>query len=110
MVTAQKPISRIENSCPTGTYSSGNYCKLFKSSSGNEQTIIEKFGSDCLTGCNPPRDYCKQYSSESAREATPPRRGRLRRVLVQIGAILCEGWWVRFPMVEMRKILSESWS
>lgn len=80
MVTAQKPISRIENSCPTGTYRSGNYCKLFKSSSGNEQTIIEKFGSDCLTGCNPPRDYCKQYSSESAREAIPPEGKIAQRV------------------------------
>jgi hypothetical protein len=29
--TAQTPIPRQGNSCPTGTYKSGDYCKPFKS-------------------------------------------------------------------------------
>jgi hypothetical protein len=28
--------------------------------------------------------------------------------LVQIGPVLCEGWWLRFPMVEKRKKIAES--
>ena len=32
--TAQTPVPRQGNSCPTGTYKSGDYCKPFKSSEG----------------------------------------------------------------------------
>jgi hypothetical protein len=32
--TAQTPIPRVGDSCPTGTYKSGDYCKPFKSSDG----------------------------------------------------------------------------
>jgi hypothetical protein len=37
---AQNPILRQDNSCPTGTYKSGDYCKPYKSNS--DQVIIEK--------------------------------------------------------------------
>ena len=47
---AQTPIPRVGDSCPTGTYTSGDYCKPIKSSSGDTQTIITKTGSKCPTG------------------------------------------------------------
>ena len=47
-VTAQNPIPRQGNSCPTGTYKSGDYCKPFKSA--EDQTIFTKSGSKCPTG------------------------------------------------------------
>ena len=45
---AQSPIPRQGDSCPTGTYKSGDYCKPIKSDS--DQVIIQKSGSDCPTG------------------------------------------------------------
>ena len=68
-VTAQNPIPRQGDSCPTGTYKSGDYCKPFKST--EDQTIIEKSGSKCPTGYYSSGDYCKQYPSQSDKEAIP---------------------------------------
>ena len=65
---AQTPIPRVGNSCPTGTYKSGDYCKPFKSS--EDQVIIQKSGSDCPTGFYKSGNYCKRMSS-SDREALP---------------------------------------
>jgi hypothetical protein len=42
---AQNTIPRQGNSCPTGTYKSGDYCKPYRSNS--DQVIIEKSGSKC---------------------------------------------------------------
>jgi hypothetical protein len=70
--TAQTPIPRQGDSCPTGTYKSGNYCKPIKSSA--EQVIIQKSGSDCPTGFYSSGDYCKRISS-SDREAIPRENG-----------------------------------
>ena len=70
---AQNPIPRQGNSCPTGTYKSGDYCKPFKSS--EDQVIIEKSGKDCPTGFYNSGNYCKQYSSESDKEAVPRDKG-----------------------------------
>lgn len=66
--TAQTPIPRAGDSCPTGTYRSGNYCKPFKSSA--DEKIIVKHGNDCPTGFYSTGDYCKRMSS-SDREAIP---------------------------------------
>jgi len=68
---AQTPIPRVGDSCPTGTYKSGDYCKPFKSSSADGQTIIEKSVSKCPSGFYKSGDYCKQYPSESGKEAIP---------------------------------------
>ena len=65
--TAQTPIPRQGNSCPTGTYKSGDYCKPLKSA--EDQVIIQKSGKDCPTGFYKSGNYCKQYSSESGKEA-----------------------------------------
>jgi hypothetical protein len=70
--TAQNPIPRQGNSCPTGTYKSGDYCKPFKSNS--DQVIIEKSGSKCPTGFYKSGNYCKRVSS-SDREALPREDG-----------------------------------
>jgi hypothetical protein len=58
--TAQTPIPRVSNSCPTGTYKSGDYCKPFKSNS--DQVIIEKSGSKGPTGFYKSGSYCKRMS------------------------------------------------
>jgi hypothetical protein len=40
-ILAQTPIPRQGNSCPTGTYLSGDYCKPFKSSADQDEQVIE---------------------------------------------------------------------
>ena len=67
---AQTPIPRVGDSCPTGTYRSGDYCKPIKASSGTTQTIIQKSGNDCPTGFYSSGDYCKQITG-SDREVLP---------------------------------------
>jgi hypothetical protein len=69
---AQNPIPRQGNSCPTGTYKSGDYCKPYKSNS--DQVIIQKSGSKCPTGFYKSGNYCKRMSS-SDREALPRDKG-----------------------------------
>jgi hypothetical protein len=71
--SAQNPIPRQGNSCPTGTYKSGDYCKPFKSNS--DQVIIEKSGSKCPTGFYSSGSHCKRISS-SDREALPRESGK----------------------------------
>jgi hypothetical protein len=75
LTTAQTPIPRVGDSCPTGTYRSGDYCKPFKSSSADGQNIIEKSGKQCPTGYYSSGDYCKQYPSRTDKEAIP-REGK----------------------------------
>jgi hypothetical protein len=71
--TAQTPIPRQGNSCPTGTYKSGDYCKPFKSS--EDQVIIQKSGKDFPVGFfRSGKDYCKRLSS-SERDALPREDG-----------------------------------
>jgi hypothetical protein len=73
IATGQNPIPRQGNSCPTGTYKSGDFCKPFKSSS--EEVIIQKSGSKCPTGYyKSGGEYCKRISS-SDREALPRENG-----------------------------------
>jgi hypothetical protein len=48
--TAQNPIPRVGDSCPTGTYRSGDYCKPFAATVEKDVTIIQKSGDDCPTG------------------------------------------------------------
>ncbi len=56
--TAHTLIPRQGNSCPTGTYKSGDYCKPFKSS--EDKVIIQKSGSKCPTDFyKSGGDYCK---------------------------------------------------
>ena len=70
VASAQTPIPRVGDSCPTGTYSSGDYCRPIEASSGSSQTIIQKSGDDCPTGYYSSGAYCKQITG-SDREALP---------------------------------------
>jgi hypothetical protein len=70
--SAQTPIPRQGNSCPTGTYKSGDYCKPIKSS--EDKVIIQKSGNKCPTGFYSSGNYCKRISS-SDREALPRENG-----------------------------------
>ena len=72
---AQNPIPRVDDSRPSGTYKSGDYCKPFKSSSADGQTIIEKSGKQCPGGYYSSGDYCKQYPANADQEAIP-REGK----------------------------------
>jgi hypothetical protein len=72
IASAQNPIPRQGDSCPTGTYKSGDYCKPFKSNS--DQVIIQKSGKGCPTGFYKSGNYCKRISS-SDREAIPREKG-----------------------------------
>ena len=95
--TAQTPIPRVGDSCPTGTYKSGDYCKPFPSSSGSDQKVITKSGSKCPTGFYAAGAYCKQYSSESEKEAIPRDKGsdcpggwyKSGRYCVKYGEYIC---------------------
>ena len=59
--TAQTPVPRVGDSCSTGTYKSGDYCKPFKST--GDQVIIQKSGSDCPTGFYKSGKYCTPFKS-----------------------------------------------
>jgi hypothetical protein len=70
--SAQTPIPRVGDSCPTGTYKSGDYCKPFKSP--EDEVFIQKSGSKCPTGFYSAGSYCKRIAS-SDREAIPREDG-----------------------------------
>ena len=55
LTLAQTPIPRQGDSCPTGTYRSGDYCKPIKSDP--DQVIIQKSGSNCPTDFYPAGNY-----------------------------------------------------
>ena len=71
-IAAQPLIPRAGDSCPTGTYRSGDYCKPFKSN--EDQVIIQRSGNDCPTGFYRSGNYCKRLAS-SDREALPREDG-----------------------------------
>jgi hypothetical protein len=73
--TAQTPIPRVGDSCPTGTYRSGDYCKPFASTGEKGVTIIQKSGDKCPTGYySSAGSYCKRIGS-SDKEAIPRADG-----------------------------------
>ena len=60
--TAQTPIPRVGDDCPTGTYKSGDYCKPFQSTIKKGDVIINKSGDRCPTGFySSGGSYCKAY-------------------------------------------------
>lgn len=70
---AQTPKLRVGNSCPTGTYRSGDYCTPIKSNP--DQVIIEKSGKSCPAGFYSSGEYCKRINS-SDRQALPRESGK----------------------------------
>lgn len=71
---AQTPIPRQGDSCPSGTYKSGDYCKQFPSSVERGGTIIQKSGNSCPSGFYSSGHYCKRFSS-SDEEVIPREKG-----------------------------------
>ena len=57
---AQTSITRQGDSCPTGTFRSGDYCVPFESNSDDK--IIVMSGDDCPTEFYSAGDYCKRMS------------------------------------------------
>ena len=58
---AQTPIPRVGDSCPTGTYTSGDYCKPFASTIKKGDVIIQLSGDNCPRGFYKTGSYCKAY-------------------------------------------------
>jgi hypothetical protein len=71
--TAQTPIPRVGNSCPAGSYTSGDFCKPMEHAP--EHQAIVKHGSDCPTGYRSSgSSYCKRLSnSDSDVVHRPPK-------------------------------------
>jgi hypothetical protein len=55
-VSAQNLIPHVGNSCPTGLYSSGNYCKRINSS--DREALPRASGKDCSIGWRMSGKYC----------------------------------------------------
>lgn len=72
---AQTPFPRAGDSCPVGTYSSGDYCNPSSRSVEDGDTFITKSGTKCPIGYySSAGSYCKRFKS-SDREAIPRVEG-----------------------------------
>jgi hypothetical protein len=71
---AQTPIPHQGDSCPSGTYRSGDYCQPFQSTIDRGEVIIQKSGKDCPMGFYSAGAYCKRIGT-SDREAIPRESG-----------------------------------
>ena len=73
---ANDVIPKVGDSCPTGSYASGDYCKAFKSSADSSTRVVgNPTGGKCPTGWYRSGDYCKAYSSHRASENVIERAG-----------------------------------
>ena len=62
-------IQKVGGDCPTGTYSSGDYCKYFSSTSERGTRIVANpSGGKCPTGWYRSGGYCKAYGKRAANE------------------------------------------
>jgi len=58
--TAQTPIPRVGDSCPSGKYKSEDYCKQY-SSETDKQAIPRQTGGECPGGWYKSGHYCVKY-------------------------------------------------
>ena len=66
---ASDVIRKVGKDCPTGTYSSGDYCKAFSSTKKKGTRVIANpSGGNCPAGWYRTGDYCKAYSQRKASE------------------------------------------
>ena len=66
---ASDVIPKVGDRCPTGTYSSGDYCKAFSSTTKNGTKIIANpSDGDCPVGWYRSGSYCKAYGKRAAEE------------------------------------------
>jgi hypothetical protein len=61
---AQSPIPRQGDSCPTGNYRSGDYCKRISGS--DREALPREGGKDCPTGWRKSGEYCVEIWLTSA--------------------------------------------
>ena len=70
-------FQKVDGDCPTGSYSSGDYCKTFSSTDKRGTKIIANTsGGRCPTGWYKTGDYCKAYGSRAAEEDVIERAGK----------------------------------
>ncbi len=73
---ASDVIQKVGDQCPTGTYSSGGYCKAFSSTADNgTKTISNPSGGDCPVGWYRRGGYCKAYGERAAGENVIQKAG-----------------------------------
>ncbi|MEP5566955.1 MAG: hypothetical protein ABJN62_03895 [Halioglobus sp.] len=73
---ASDVIQKVGDRCPTGTYSSGDYCKAFSSTSNKGTKIIANPGDgDCPVGWYRSGGYCKAYGKRAAEEDVIQKSG-----------------------------------
>ena len=53
-------FQKVGDDCPTGSYTSGDYCKAY-SSRAAEEDVIERVGDKCPTGTYKSGGFCKSY-------------------------------------------------
>jgi hypothetical protein len=69
-------FQKVGGDCPSGSYSSGDYCKTFTSTDKRDTKIIANTsGGRCPTGWYRSGDYCKAYGSRAAEEDVVERVG-----------------------------------
>jgi len=56
---------KVGDTCPTGMYPSGDYCKSY-SSRGDTQTVANPAGGRCAVGWYKTGGYCRAYKSHSS--------------------------------------------
>ena len=62
-------LQKVDGDCPTGSYSSGDYCKTFSSNDKRgDKTVANTSGGRCPTGWYKSGDYCKAYGKRAAEE------------------------------------------
>ncbi|QFU76771.1 hypothetical protein EY643_14535 [Halioglobus maricola] len=60
---------KVDGDCPTGSYSSGDYCKTFSSTDKRGIKIVANTsGGRCPTGWYKSGGYCKAYGAKAAEE------------------------------------------
>ncbi len=68
-VSASDVIEKVGSKCPSGSYSSGDYCKTYSSSQKRGTKVISNpSGGSCPTGWYTSGDYCKAYGKKAAEE------------------------------------------
>ena len=66
---ASDVIQKVGKDCPTGTYSSGDYCKSYSSTNKRGTRVISNTsGGKCPVGWYTNGNYCKAYGKRAASE------------------------------------------
>lgn len=73
---ASDVIQKVGKDCPTGTYSSGDYCKSYSSTTKRGTRVISNTGGGkCPVGWYTSGNYCKAYGKRAASENVIEKAG-----------------------------------